>query len=416
MVATLLALAMLALATASSARTRGSLSPEGDPRLRLRPPVVHKFDPPPPNWAPNWNLTEASVCQPGGGNANRYNQTAGPGHYWMPADGHIWGLVQIDSSIAACRLGSRADPDFSRPHPRSNETFCEASTRENCRLLKAAGKATRCLLYHNFELALEWLESQRAAMYDPDKRDLFLQWPNGSLYSRGSYPDGIGMMLYWNYSNPAAGDYVVASILATVNGSDVDGTFTDDSGGGFPEHGYVAADLGGAMNLTQFYHDANQTYVRLVDALTAAGKTNWQSLSRGRGSGSMSRSLNGLPFRNDTCAAWMRGMCALAKDRPKDPLLMSGPCGESGKNGQSHCQHVNETVAAFLVVRPELAWLGDGWESDDVTWDPIYLLQPGLPEGVCEEGEAGVFSRKWSNGVAQLDCNAWSAELPFPSL
>ena len=45
------------------------------------------------------------------------------------------------------------------------------------------------------------------------------------------------MMLYWNYSNPAAGDYVIQSILASVNGSDVDGTFTDDSGGGFPEHG-----------------------------------------------------------------------------------------------------------------------------------------------------------------------------------
>jgi len=48
------------------------------------------------------------------------------------------------------------------------------------------------MIYHNFELALEWLESQRAAMYDPTKRDLFLQWPNGTLYSRGSYPQGIG--------------------------------------------------------------------------------------------------------------------------------------------------------------------------------------------------------------------------------
>jgi len=65
--------------------------------------------------------------------------------------------------------------------------------------------------------------------YDPAKRDLFLQYPNGTLYSHGSYPDGIGMMLFWNYSNPAAADYVVDSILSTVNNSDVDGTFTDDS-------------------------------------------------------------------------------------------------------------------------------------------------------------------------------------------
>jgi hypothetical protein len=306
------------------------------------------------------------------------------------------------------------------PH-HGNTTSCEAATRENCRRLKASGKATRCLLYHNFELALEWLESQRAVMYDPTKRDLFLQWPNGTLYSRGSYPPwvrpGIGMMLYWNYSNPAAGDYVISSILASVNGTDVDGTFTDDSSGGFPEHGYVATDLKDAMNLTQFYQDSNATYVKLVYALTAANKTNWQSLSRGRGSGSMSRSLNNMGFRNTTCAAFMRGMCAVAKAEPKRPLLMNGPCGESEKNGRVTCNHVNQSVSAFLIVRPELAWIGDGWESDDSTFDPIYLLQPGVPTGGCQEGPTqGVFTRRWSNGVATLDCNTFTANLPFPSL
>jgi hypothetical protein len=384
-----------------------------------RPRPHAAFDPPPPRWGPNWNLTQATVVQPGGGEANKANQTAGPGHYWTPAAGHTWGLVQIDSSIAACRTGAHADPDFGHPH-HGNTTQCEAASRENCRRLKATGKATRCMIYHNFELALEWLESQRAAMYDPTKRDLFLQWPNGTLYSRGSYPDGIGMMLYWNYSNPAAGDYVVASILASVNGSDVDGTFTDDSGGGFPEHGYVAQDLQDAMNLTQFYHDSNQTYVRLVEALTDAGKTNWQSLSHGRGSGSMTRSLGGMSFRNTTCAAYMRGMCAQAKALPKRPLLFQGPCGESEKNGAVHCHqspnHANQSVAAFLIVRPALAWIGDGWESDDVTWNAAYLLQPGTPVGDCKEGPLAVFTREWSNGVARLDCNVWSAELPFPSL
>jgi hypothetical protein len=33
--------------------------------------------------------------------------------------------------------------------------------------MKAAGKVGRCFVYHNFELALEWLESQRAVMRDP---------------------------------------------------------------------------------------------------------------------------------------------------------------------------------------------------------------------------------------------------------
>jgi hypothetical protein len=374
-------------------------------------PHPHVFDPPPPNWPANWNLTESTVVQPGTG-ANRDNQTANPGHYWMPAAGHTWGLVQLDSSIPACRVGAHADPGFSHPH-HGNTTSCEAASRENCRRLKAAGKATRCMLYHNFELALEWEESQRKVMYDPTKRDLFLQWPNGTLYYT-YYDVNVGTHLYWNYSNPKARDYVINSILASVNGSDVDGTFTDDSSGGFPEHGYVAGDLKDTLNLTQFYHDVNATYVKLVYALTAAAQTNWQSLSRGRGSGSMSRVLGGMGLSNTSCAAYMRGLCALAKAKPRQPLLMQGPCGVH--KGKVHCDHVNQTVSAFLIARPELAWLGNGWESDDVLWDPIYLLHPGVPEAGCEENTPGVFSRKWSNGEARLDCNAWSAELPFPSL
>jgi hypothetical protein len=118
-------------------------------------------------------------CSFAGPLSNRNNQTSGDAaHDWMPADGHTWGLVQvrtaalrfafficttsqfnliqwfvctilhqIDSSIEACRLGSHADPDFSRPHPHANETFCEATSSENCRRLKAAVRrnVTFCL-------------------------------------------------------------------------------------------------------------------------------------------------------------------------------------------------------------------------------------------------------------------------------
>lgn len=68
------------------------------------------------------------------------------------------------------------DPHVGQPYV-GHTTSCEAVSRENCRLLKAAGKASRCFSYRNFELALEWLESQRAVMYDPTKEDLFLRWP-----------------------------------------------------------------------------------------------------------------------------------------------------------------------------------------------------------------------------------------------
>ena len=38
----------------------------------------------------------------------------------------------------------------------------------------------------------------------------------------------------------------------------------------------------------------------------------------------------------------------------------------------------------------------------------------GVPTGLCAEGPAGVFSRVWSAGTAALDCNGFTADLPFP--
>ena len=80
----------------------------------------------------------------------------------------------------------------------------------------------------------------------------------------------------------------------------------------------------------------------------------------------------------------------------------------------------NQTVAAFLITRPPYAYLGWGWESDDRNWNDIFYLQVGEPlpggAGICNEGPSGVFTRAYTAGTASLDCNAWTALLPFPSL
>ena len=71
----------------------------------------------------------------------------------------------------------------------------------------------------------------------------------------------------------------------------------------------------------------------------------------------------------------------------------------------------NQTLAAFLVTRPPVAFLGG--RLRDADWSPLFSLDVGVPLGLCDEGPAGVFSRRWSNGVAALDCNTWQARLPF---
>ena len=75
----------------------------------------------------------------------------------------------------------------------------------------------------------------------------------------------------------------------------------------------------------------------------------------------------------------------------------------------------NQSLAAFLVVRPPIAFLGYGWESDMKDWRSEFLWSVGEPTpsgAICSEGPAGVFSRPWTHGVASLDCNAWRATIP----
>ena len=110
----------------------------------------------------------------------------------------------------------------------------EAATVANCSDLKARGIATRCFMYHNMELALRWLESQRAAIDNPARLSWFLRWPNGTIYTEpetGRPHGGFEAQAFWDYREPAVGAYFVSSVLATMSSAAVDGTFSDDATG-----------------------------------------------------------------------------------------------------------------------------------------------------------------------------------------
>lgn len=78
----------------------------------------------------------------------------------------------------------------------------------------------------------------------------------------------------------------------------------------------------------------------------------------------------------------------------------------------------NQTVAAFLITRPPYAYLGWGWESDDRNWNDLFWLQVGEPlnDNLCMETQEGIFSRIYTLGTVSLNCNTWTAILPFASL
>ena len=74
----------------------------------------------------------------------------------------------------------------------------------------------------------------------------------------------------------------------------------------------------------------------------------------------------------------------------------------------------------FLVTRPPVAYLGWGYPDGSDDYTDMFRLQVGEPvsgpSGVCQELNDGVFTREYSAGVATLDCNSYTATLPFEKL
>lgn len=308
----------------------------------------------------------------------------------MPA--HPWGLISLDWSVASAvwYKGNRSN------------TTCEETSRTGCAMLKAAGKAHRCFIYHNMELALQWLESQREVMYDQSYAGFFLHEkgdPSGPIYNE---PISFGDQFFWDYRNQSVREYFVSATLASISDPAVDGTFSDDVDGVPAEHPNAPANTGlSPQDLADLRYATQEASMELISATTLASKYNWQAFGAG----------DGVPggVSKGNCATWVRARCTAAFQ------------GSSLIMGMDNSPaNANQTVAGFLVVRPAYAYLGWGWESDDGMWNDLFYLQAGEPmagpPGLCTETSPGVFSRQWTQGVVTLDCNAWAASLPFSML
>lgn len=335
---------------------------------------------PGPDWPVVWQLNASTLVlveQP-------WSPSSG---YFVPPASEPWGLVSLDWSVGnALWL-----------HPDRNVSSCEATHTENARRIKQRFPTTRVFLYHNVELGLQWLESQRAVMYDPQKAHWFLRWPNGTVVNTHI---SQGDQFYWDFRCQAAADYFVASV---VNSSTrypwVDGTFLDDTDGFPDEHSSVAGALRLSGEEQHALRNATQrTAQRAMDGLHAAGKSSYQSLMY---------YLGGIAPgpTHDTCESWLRARCredyqdmVFTQQPPATPADLAG------------LNTMRQQVASFLLVRTKYAWLGYG--NGQVHWDPLFNTDVGEPRGTCKEGPRGVFSREWTRGLARLDCNAWVATLP----
>jgi hypothetical protein len=102
------------------------------------------------------------------------------------------------------------------------KTNCEAVSANNCIEAKKSGKVRRCTIYHNMELALEWIESNRKVM-DQEHIDAgwFLRYKNGTVYNSIRQPPAgaPGQPMPWlsqyfiDWRNQDALEYFVNAIV-----------------------------------------------------------------------------------------------------------------------------------------------------------------------------------------------------------
>ena len=76
-----------------------------------------------------------------------------------------------------------------------------------------------------------------------------------------------------------------------------------------------------------------------------------------------------------------------------------------------------QQTATLLLGRGPFAWLGYNFAGrmpqDNMAPCPAVLdADVGVPTGNCSESSAGVFARRFSRGLARLDCNKYTASIP----
>lgn len=333
------------------------------------------FCPLPYNWS-QWNLTLSTMVEPG--------SDVSPG-YFLFDPLKPWGLVSLDWSVA----------NTIWHHDNQNLSTVEATLTENCRQIKLISPNTKCFIYHNLELALQAFESNRKIMYDPDKKDWFIRINgSGDIYNE---PGSPGDQFFFDFRNIEAASWYINTALNLTNNSFVDGIFTDDYEGFPSEHDFAPINTNTSyVDIAAIQFASLQTHGILISALASVKKYVWQAM----GSGYQGEYAGqGVPHDASGCKAFLRSRCA--ESYQQKAMTMS-----------FDANFYNQSIAAFLIVRGPVAYLGFAWESGNDQWHPSFLYNVGEPKSLCKEQTDGVFTRSWTYGVAQLDCNTFVAIVP----
>lgn len=288
-----------------------------------------------------------------------------------------------------------------------------------CRLVKQVNPHTRCLVYRNAALGLQWLSSQAAAMYGPDNETLFLHTPAvGPIYNMAAavpWPNGSAHtpldQYFWNFSEPSTSRMWNATVLFgehALSSPYVDGFFIDDDAFG-REHPTLQNDTGMSdAAVVSFADKQHASLVRSFESVIAAGGLVWNAM---RDPDGYEARAWGASTQNPTaanCSAWMAEKCG--RDYSDHTMLMTPKCSQH----TGRCDATNASAAAFMLLRgPHAFWGGGFWWGNNAVTQPTLFderignLDPGTPLGGCVAPSAGkgqVFTRKFTRLTVTLDC------------
>jgi hypothetical protein len=400
---------------------------------------------PPPQWEPAWALNLSTVT-------SSASNTSG---FYDPRQASRWGVVTFDWAD-----GAAIWQDQLPGHPG------EAVLTEQCTRVKAMGTGTRCMVYRQNELAVQWQESSRAAMTQANAdAGWFLKFKTKELCDSAADCDDAG------YHNKNGGGNLVpckkparlsdpnCAFCCNFSSATTTGVYNEPLGGPWRGSGpYNVTRFGNnALGDGQLFwdfrnpdvqdwvakevlagattpavvdgifaddpagygqeHPSIQSVVQLtppeVAALQLGTQLAWRKaldlmLPAKKYIIQAFRGAPPLPSSNPVaCASWMRAQCAVPAN--ESTLVFPGGGGS------------NISVAAFLVARGPYSLISAPVENImRGDWsDPVFRafrLDTGTPTTGCVETAPSVFSRAWTGGTASVDCSKGVGVLKFAML
>lgn len=378
--------------------------PAQEPCLQPKPTVPDFISMLPP-FPPTWVLRSSTIVH-----------TSNKSGWTDSAEASKYGIVSFD--------WNNAKELWMRPHD-PNSSSCEAALLEQARRVKATGSGTRVLLYRNVMWALQWMESERGVMYSPAYAGFFLRYKHGSgAIWRKNLGSGAGEGFLWNFTNATAAEYFEREVVFSQRGATsvyTDGMFFDDPGPPMGEWFKYQCQAWDDIGLTAAEAQAlglatHQLVTRIRNRMQALGKIIW--LNGIRGSTPFDELEVPAQFvSSDSCVNFYREHCRNSSEVYRHTTLGVSILGKYPKSIPPGQAEWRKQIVAMLLLRQRHAYLVTSqWFATDAAtrmpWDELLERDYGTPESACVESGVGVFERRWSVGVASIDCNNGSIELP----